>query len=214
MYVPGVVFGATVMVPLAFITTLPVAGGVLTVPGVSVTLAVGLSVAPATPTVSLPSTDVAVMPPATPPTLPRLSFTASMITTEPVLPLLPVNVSLLAPAVPVIATAVSGVSLPPTVPGITMVTAQVSVAPTGRLAAEPALAVQAPVLTPAPLATQVALVAAAGPLLVQTMLPVTVLPGAATAGAVMALTMSALVSDTTIVTIAVSQAVGTACAQI
>ena len=28
VYVPGVVFGATVMVPLAFITTLPVAGGV------------------------------------------------------------------------------------------------------------------------------------------------------------------------------------------
>ena len=42
----------------------------------------------------------------------------------------------------------------------------------------------------------------------------TVLPGAATAGTVMALTMSALVSETTIVTIAVSHAVGTACAQI
>ena len=214
VYVPGVVFAATVMVPLAFITMLPVAGGVLTVPGVSVTLADGVSAAPATPTVSLPSTDVAVVPPATPPILPRLSFSASMMATEPLLPLLPVTVSLLAPVVPVTATAVSGVSPPPAVPGITIVTGQVSVAPTGKLAAVPALATQAPVLTPTPLATQVALVATAGPLLVHTMLPVTVLPGAATAGTVMALTMSALVSETTIVTIAVSHAVGTACAQI
>ena len=115
---------------------------------------------------------------------------------------------------PVIATAVSGVSLPPAVPGITMVTAQVSVAPTGRLVAEPALAVQDPVLTPAPLATGGAGRRCRSVVGTDNAARDRALPGAVTAGAVMALIMSALVSETTIVTIAVSQAVGTAWAQI
>lgn len=206
--------GATVTVPLAFITTLPVAGAVVTVPGVSVTLAGAPSVAAAAPTVSLPSTEVAVVPPPIVPMPPRLSSRASMIAMLPLLPLLAVFVSLLALVLPVTATAVSVVLLPPAVPGTLTVIGQLSVAFTGRLAAVPLLAVQTPVLTPVPLATQVALCAAAGPLLVQVMLPVTGLPGDATAGTVIALVMSALVSETVMLAIAVSHWALSTCAQI
>jgi hypothetical protein len=128
----------------------------------------------------------------------KLSLTASISATDPLLPLFAVFVSLLAPVVPLTATDVSVVSVPPTVPGITTVIPQVSVAPIGRLAALPELATHDPVLTPLPLATQLAFVAAAGPLFVQVIVPLTVLPGAATAGSpLIAEVMSALVSATT-----------------
>jgi hypothetical protein len=140
-----------------------------------------------------------------------------MIATVPLLPLFAVCAgnSFDAPAVPVTTTAVNGVSLPPGVPGTTGVTGHVSVAPTGRLAAVPLLATHAPVVTPVPLARHVASVATPGPLLVQVIVPVTVLPGAATAGRpVIAETMSALPLTTTTVAVAVSHAAGVAVAQI
>ena len=71
-------FGATVIVPSAFIVRLPDVG-VGAVPGVSVTFALPLvTLAAVVPTVSLPST-LGVAPPATEPTGPNVSFTASMI---------------------------------------------------------------------------------------------------------------------------------------
>jgi hypothetical protein len=95
------------------------------------------------------------------------------------------------------------------------VTEQVSVAAFGSAAALPAEAVQAPVDTVAPagapaLATQVALVAVAGPPLVQVMVPFRTAPGEAVTGRpVMATLMSAEVLLTVTVTEAVSQAAGT-----
>jgi hypothetical protein len=72
--VPGVVFGATVIVPSAFIVRLPLVGAGA-VPGVSITL---LVVAAVVPTVSLSST-LGVAPPATEPIGPNVSSTASII---------------------------------------------------------------------------------------------------------------------------------------
>jgi hypothetical protein len=93
------------------------------------------------------------------------------------------------------------------------VSGQVRVAPTGKAAAVPLLATQAPTVTVAPaigvVAVQVALVAVApATALVQTKLPVNVAPGAAVAGKpVMALVMSAA-APTTMVAVAVSHAAG------
>ena len=119
-----------------------------------------------------------------------LSLSASMIEMIALVLLLPPVVvppllSLTAPVVPVTVTSIGVVSAPPRVPGITTVIGQVRVAPTGKLAAVPAEATQVPVVTVAPLlpvVVQVAVVALAGPALVHTIVPVTLAPGAATAG--------------------------------
>jgi hypothetical protein len=142
-----------------------------------------------------------VVAPTVPPFTTAVSLSASMIVIRLVVLLLPPVpvpplLSLVAPVVPVTVTSSASVSVPPAVPGIKTVIGQLKVAPTGRLAAVPLEATHSPGVTVAPLlpvVVQVALVAAAGPALVHTMLPVTVAPGAAVVGKPV---MTGLMSET------------------
>ena len=170
------------------------------------------NVAAATPTVSLVKSGM--LPPAMEPTVP-LSLTASITLIGVVVVLFAAFVSFVALVVPNTPTVVCAVSVPPTVPGMVTVIGQVNVAAFGRAAAVPVEATQAPVTTVAPagtpvLATQVALVAVAGPPFVQVIVPFSTAPGDAVTGRpVMATLMSAEVLLTVTVTEAVSQAAGT-----
>jgi hypothetical protein len=176
-----------------------------------VTLAV---VAPVAPLAwSLPKT---LTLPAVPNGVLALSLTASIRLTLPLLGLLAVfaAVSLVALVVPAIVTAVTPMSPGAAgLLGIVTLNGQIRVAPTGKAAAVPLLATQAPTVTVAPtigvVAVQVAFVAVApASALVQVKVPVTVAPGDAVAGKpVMALVMSAPLS-TVMLAVAVSHAAG------
>jgi hypothetical protein len=142
-----------------------------------------------------------------------LSVSASMMFTVALLALLAVLVSLTALVVPATVTAVGVVSVPPAGPGITTVNGQVRVAPTGKAAAVPLLATQAPTVTVAPkigvVAVQVAVFAVApAAALVQIKLPVNVAPGAAVAGKPLMTLVMSVAAPTTMVAVAVSHATG------
>jgi hypothetical protein len=156
------------------------------------------------------------VPPATEPTVPE-SFNASITVNVADEPLLAScgGVSLSAPVVPLTRIEVGVTSLSaPVFAGAVTLSEHVSVALSGKSAAVPLLAVHAPTVTDAPGtavdASQTASSAVAGPVLRQTIVPVTVCPGAIDGGNVIVETISALVSSTVIETIARSHAVDTA----
>ena len=146
-----------------------------------------------------------------------LSLTASIRFTVALVVLLVATLSLVALVAPLTPTLVGVVSVPPAVPGMVTVNGQVSVAPTGKEAAVPLLATQAPTTTVAPagvpaVAVQVALVAAVVvETLVQTKLtpgPDRTAPGAAVAGKPLIATLMSAAAPTVMVAVAVSHAAG------
>ena len=88
------------MVPLAFITMLPVAGGVLTVPRCQRDVGRRRERCPGNTHRVVASTDVAVVATRDTTNTAQVVVHASMMATEPLPPLLPVTVSLLALVVP------------------------------------------------------------------------------------------------------------------
>ena len=209
MYVPGAAVAGTLKTPVSGSKVEPVVGATVCV---RTTFVVVAAVVPLvwsllkTFSVAAVANGVVV-----------LSLTASIRFTVALVVLLVATLSLVALVAPLMPTLVGVVSVPPAVPGMVTVNGQVSVAPTGKEAAVPLLATQAPTVTVAPagvpaVAVQVALVAAVVvETLVQTKLtpgPDRTAPGAAVAGKPLITTFMSAAAPTVMVAVAVSHAAG------